>query len=1343
MSDLETRFHQVWLGMVQPAEGLVVSVPVLVDAECMQKQPPELQERLLAHCVRITPPKRGTAAAEAGPLRIRGVGALFADLLGLTPDLFDRESALPEELTLYVPEGGQTIRPTMALRAMEEGAGHVALVWQLPDGLDLDKPETATGPWEYPPSAKLDRLLRHARVPIGILTNAEEIRLVYAPHGESSGSITFRLADMATVGGRPILDAMVMLLSATRFFGVAKERQLPAILAQSRMRQANVTSELANQVFEGLEALLRGFENAADRDRTSQLREALERGDDHVYAALLTVLLRLVFVLYAEDRGLLPTSHAFYSRELSVLALYEELVRDQGSYPDAMSRRFGAWGRLVALFRAVYLGVSHGDLQMPAKRGELFDPNTYPFLEGWGPAGSAPVRHAESRAAVELPSVDDGTILTVLDKLIVFEGQRLSYRALDVEQIGSVYEALMGYHVLRVVSPSVCMRPNRVWISAEEVRAQKPAQRAAWLKETAGLSTAQATKLAEATAAAKADDAITLALEAFAVKGTALATEGRLVLQPGAERRRTSSHYTPRSLSAPIVRKTLAPLFACLAAGGDTGEAGAGKGPKSKDILSLSVCDPAMGSGAFLVEACRVLADELVAAWARERKLSKIAQAHPDVLTYARRLVAQSCLYGVDKNPYAVNLAKLSLWLLTLSKDESFSFVDHALRHGDSLVGLDFDQIRSFHWTPGKQLDLCAKELEGVLDEAVLARQKIQALAGDVSSNAQREKERLLYDAEDALDRARLLGDLVVGAFFSADKDKAREAERLRRFDLVRSWLTSGGPAPDELRELQREIRAKVPVFHWMVEFPEIFYVEKPDPLAGNSVNRAAFMDAFVGNPPFLGGKRISGELGDRFGDWLTAVNDTSKNTDICAHFFRRAFVLLGDHGSMGFVATNSLPQGDNREAGLAWILGNGGIIFSAMRSMPWPGDAAVSISVVHIARGLVSAVVETTLDGKPCRFVSSRLLPTAERPAPRALVASSATCFSGSYVAGQGFFLTSAQRAELIAEDANSATVIREYMGGEELLAAHDDTPARWVINFEKRSLEDAERWPSVLRIVRERVKPDREATRLTTGPGGHGKKYWWQYISRCDPLYEAILPLRRCLVVSQTAKHLAFAWQPTSRVFGHSTYVVTQDSSSSFAVLQSRIHECWARLHSSSLETRLRYTPSDCLETFPFPRVDPGAVTSELEVIGKRIYDARAAYMLTTRQGLTQTYNALKDASVIAAAVAELRALHEDLDRVVLAAYGWSDIAVPPFVTPETDEAKKRLESFEDEVIDRLFVLNAARAEEEAKAGLGAARTRPKPASKKSGTPKAAGKAPAPKTARENPEQEDLDIE
>lgn len=1330
MSDLETRFHQAWLGMVQPTEGLVVSVPVLVDAECMQKQPPELQEKLLAHCVRATPAKRSTTATDPGALRIGDLGALFADLLGLTPDLFDREGALPEHVALYVPEGGQTIRPTMALRAVD-GEGYVALVWQLPDGLALDKPETATGTWEYPPSAKLDRLLRHARVPIGILTNAEEIRLVYAPHGESSGSITFRLADMATVGGRPILDAMVMLLSATRFFGVAKERQLPAILAQSRMRQANVTSELANQVFEGLEALLRGFENAADRDRTSQLREALERGDDHVYAGLLTVLLRLVFVLYAEDRGLLPTSHAFYSRELSVLALFEELVRDQGAYPDAMSRRFGAWGRLVALFRAIYLGVSHADLRMPPKRGELFDPNTYPFLEGWGPAGSAPVRHAESRAAVEIPSVDDATVLTVLDKLIVFEGQRLSYRALDVEQIGSVYEALMGYHVLRVVSPSVCMRPNRVWISAEEARAQKPAQRAAWLKETAGLSTAQATKLAEAISSAKTDDAITSALEAFSVKGTSLASEGRLVLQPGVERRRTSSHYTPRSLSAPIVRKTLAPLFACLAA--------EGKGAKSQDLLSLSVCDPAMGSGAFLVEACRVLADELVAAWTREGKLHEIAAAHADVLTYARRLVAQSCLYGVDKNPYAVSLAKLSLWLLTLSKDESFSFVDHALRYGDSLVGLDFDQIRSFHWTSGKQLDLCAKELEGVLDEAVMARQKIQALASDTSPDAQREKERLLYDAEDALDRARLLGDLVVGAFFAADKDKAREAERLRRLDVVRAWLTSGGPVPEELRDMQRDIRAKVPVFHWMVEFPEIFYVEKPDPLEGGTVNRAAFMDAFVGNPPFAGKNAMGDANAPGYLDWFMAVRPEVKgrpNTDLCAFFFRRAADLLGDHGTMGLIATNTIAQGDSRLMSLKRLIDDGAHIYSADTSFPWPGAAAVSISVVHLSKGEVTQYLPPCeLNGVQVPAINSRLRGHLERSEARELVSNADLSFMGGKLVGIGLSVDEDEYRSLVASDPRNAEILRPYLGGEEVNRRPDGQHERYMIDFTEKSLEQARQWPTLLEIAEKKVRPTREQDKR-----GTYRTYWWRPGESGRALYEALIGLDRCLVTACVAKHLSLSFQPTTPFFSQQLYVFPLAAWTGFAILQSRVHEPWARLLSSSLEDRLRYAASDCFDTFPFPRPDPRAVIPELESIGNELYSARAAYMLETEQGLTQTYNALKDPSNTDARVGGLRVLHEDLDRAVLAAYGWSDIPVPPFVTPETDDAKKRLESFEDEVIDRLFVLNASRAEEEAKAGVGFGKRPAKSNAKKS---RPSAKPRASKHDEANPKQEDLDLD
>jgi len=1333
MSDLDRRFHETWLGMVQPIDGLVVSIPVLVDAQCMERQAPHVQAKLLELC----PPTR---QGEAGPegYAVANLAALFTELLGYTADAFDVGDALPEALSLYVPEGRQTLRATMALKkvtaggakgetadatpASLAGAAYEALVWELPADLDLDKPETVTGPWDYPPAAKFDRLLRHCRVPIGLLTNRGVIRLVYAPHGESSGAITFRVEDMVSVGGRPILDAFVMLLAANRFFGVAEERTLPAILAESRKRQANVTNDLADQVFDALQILLRGFEAAAERDGRDLLDDALARERDHLYKGLLTVLLRLVFLLYAEDRGLLPVERDLYAEHFSVLSLFDQLQADHGAYPDSMSRRFGAWGRLVTVFRAVYLGVSHGRLVMPPRRGSLFNPHTYPFLEGWGPAGSAPITQAEDRASVRLPSVDDATVFRVLEKLLVFEGQRLSYRALDVEQIGSVYEALMGYHVRRVPSAAVCMKPDRLWVSAEEVLEVPPARRAKWLKEAIGLSAAQGEKVAGdlADAANAKGDAALEVLARFAAGGKkgepalSKAKAGQLVLQPGTERRRTSSHYTPRSLSAPIVRRTLEPLLAVM-----------GDAPPSERILNLKVCDPAMGSGAFLVEACRFLADHVLAAWTREGKVEALAAEHGDPLLHARRLVAQRCLYGVDKNDAAVELAKLSLWLVTLSKTLPFTFLDHSLRHGDSLVGLDFDQIRTFHWkrpekTESPQLELFGREIAVALDEAIALRQKIGEL-GD-SPGDDREKARLFWDAQDALDRVRLIGDLVVGAFFAHEKEKDREAERARREEMVRGWLGSGGPPPENLIAMRRDLRERLPAFHWMAEFPEVFYADRPDPLADNQVNRAAYIDAFVGNPPFLGGKRISTELGDVFGDWLSEQHRTSKNTDVCVHFFRRAYSLLGEHGTFGFVATNSVAQGDNLNGGLAWLLANHGVIFDATRSMPWPGDAAVSISVVHVARGVVARDVPSKLDGRPCAAINSRLLPAAERPEPRHLGVNSEVCASGSKVAGQGFFLSIAERDALLSQEPNASVRIQPYIGGEELLRSPQQAAERWVINFGRLSLEEAEEWPHLMQVVRDTVKPYREATRLDTGPGGHGKKYWWQYISRCDPLYEAIRPLRRCLVLSQVAKHLAFAWQPTDRVFGHTMYVVALESATAFATLQSRVHEPWARLLSSSMRNDLRYTPSDCFETFPFPRSDPRAVLPVLDEVGQRLYDFRAAYMVDENVGLTITYNRLKDPACTDVRILELRGLHEEMDRKVLKAYAegdpkgrWREIEVPPYC-PKNEEDKKRVEAFEVAVIDALFVLNAKRAEEERCAGGGGADGKKKANAKKS---------------------------
>ncbi len=1179
------------------------------------------------------------------------------------------------------------------------------LIWSLPPGLDLDKPEIATGPWEYAPAAKLDRLLRATRVPIGLLTNHQCLRLIYAPHGEATGSITFSLATMADAGGRPVLDAFATLLSAGRFFAVSPERQLPQILRDSRRRQANVTNQLADQVRQALEFLLRGFESAADRDKTGTLDEALARDDDHVYGGLLTVLLRLVFLLYAEDRELLPIGDSRYSRHYSVLGLFEQLQDDHANFPDTMVRRFGAWPRLLALFRIVFEGAQHGPLVLPARRGDLFDPARYPFLEGWPATGGAPV-DTVARASVQVPSVDDESIYRVLEKLLYLDHQRLSYRALDVEQIGSVYEALMGFHVVRVPSRAVCVRGPRVWVPVADLLEIAPDRRAAWLEDEAGVEKSALKKAGADIKAAKTEDELIAALQTIQARDTEVARPLQIVLQPGVERRRTSSHYTPRSLSEPIVRRTLEPLIGAM-----------GGTPPSERLLDLKICDPAMGSGAFLVAACRFLADQVVAAWTREGRMEAVASATEDVVTQARRLVAQRCLYGVDKNPFAVSLAKLSLWLVTLAKDEPFTFVDHALRHGDSLVGLSLDQIRAFGWQPEKQqFDLVSKEIDAAIEEALALRMRILELAREHGSAITREKERLLWDAEDALDRVRVIADLVVGAFFAADSDKARQAERNRRLDLVTTWLRDGGPVPAELRDLCDELhrdgegRKAIPPFHWMVEFPEVFYGGRPDPLDKDHVNRAAWMDAFVGNPPFLGGRMISGSFGDSYSQWLEFIHSASKNADLCAHFFRRADFLLGQHGTIGLIATNTIAQGDTRSSGLQRLVNDGITIYDAIRTMPWPGEAAVAVAVVHLSKGHLSSLggLRRRLDGIQVAAINSRLRPKPERSDPQVLVENEGRSYQGSIMVGPGFVLTPDERDVLVRKHSRNTEMIFPYLGGEEVNTSPTQDFERYVISFGDLSLDAAEKWPDLMSIVRAKVKPERDRVKRDAH-----RKFWWHHGDKRPALYKALHSKERCLVAAQITKHLCFSFQPTGRIFSQKLVVFPMEDYARFGVLQSRVHAGWAWLLSSTMKSDLSYSPSDCVDTFPFPAAEALAPTGDLEAIGARLYETRARLMVERNQGLTTTYNQLKDPACDDPEILALRRLHEDLDRAVLAAYRWADIPVPPFETPTTPAARTTQESFEDEIIDRLFALNAERAEKERLQGAG---VRPASKSRKS---------------------------
>ena len=1319
----EEFFHDKWLGMVQTAsDGLVVAKPVLLEAGCMNRQPPEIQEKLRELC----PPGPGVA-----PRCIANLMQLFQQLLDFDADLFDAAPAIPDEVSLYAPEGPQTIRPTFGLLRQDDpepqegaespasnaAAKYVALLWDVteiegkpnPDaiGLPLDKPETITGGWSYPAAAKFDRLLRHCRVPVGILTNREVIRLVCAPHGESSGHITFRVDDMATVGGRPILDAMIMLLCANQWFGVSIENALPSLLRRSREYQGTVTEDLAEQVFSGLETLLKGFQTAADRDKSGLLREALERDEDHLYHGLLTVMLRLVFILYAEDRGLLPVDHSLYAQRMSLLWLFERLQRDYGNFPDSMNNRFGAWGHIISLSRAIYLGVEHGDFRIPPRQGDLFDPHRYPFLEGWS-GGSAPIVTQTARAEVKVPTVDDGTVFALLHSLLIFQGQRLSYRTLDVEQIGSVYEALMGYHVYPSGSSAVAIKINgkrgaaKYWVAPEAVLAHPAGQRVKWLKDECGFDTPVATKIKNAlddVGKKKAGDqsAAIEALLPLAAGKKGLAHEqrasiGQYVLQPGSERRRSGTQYTPRSLTEPIVRKTLEPLIRCL-----------GDEPTADQLLELKLCDPAMGSGAFLVECCRQLADEVVAAWGRAHEVEGIAADCPegDVVAHARRLVAQRCLYGVDKNAMAVQLAKLSLWLFTLARDLPFTFLDHSLRHGDSLVGLDLEQIKAFHWKPEKQLGFLEMEIKRALDEVVAIRQEIHQLAGDATPEGQKIKAQRLFDANDATEKVRRVADVCVGAFFSETKDKTRLGERQVREDIVQAWLEGDTAAGVSVEEWAVKIRDQHAPFHWWLEFPEVFYEERPDPLVPIEGDGAAYMETFVGNPPFLGGARLSAvQGGPAYQEWLKAnYTGAFGNADVCAYFFRRAFDLIGNHGTIGLLATNTISETDTRKSGLQHILLAGGQIYNAKVSFNWPGSAAVIVTAVHIGLGrTIHAGQCRELDEKAVATINSRLVAMPEREDPMPLASNALLGFEGTYLT-TGFMLDADEFEKLAARGSNAWRLF-PMLGGQEVNTSPTQSHSRYVISFGSMELAEAERWPELLDIVRERVLPLRLKAK-DHGPGAHGKKYWWQHLLRADPLYESIQNLSLCLTAAKTTSHLVFSFQPISQVFANSLVVFAFERHTQFTVLQSRIHETWARLVSSTLGVGLRYSLSDCFETFPFPDVDPRKVFTGAERAGSVLYEARAEYMIDTDQGLTKTYNLLKNPDCDDERVLQLRHLHEEMERAVLEAYGWKDLDVPPYC-PMNEGEQSAVKTFNEEAIDRLHVLNADRAAEEERQGL-----------------------------------------
>ena len=581
----------------------------------------------------------------------------------------------------------------------------------------------STGSWTANAVERLAILLRARDVPVGIVTDGRWWALVWAPRGGATGAAVW---DASLFSEDPLSSrALVALLSRSRFQAEARKDQLPALFAESLERQEEVTEQLGRQVREAVELLITTLDQL-DRESNGTLLTGVS--DDDFYAGAVTVMMRVVFLLFAEERRLLPSDDDLYVTAYSVGHLVEQLEQ-QDSLGPVLRERTAAWHRLLAVTRAVYSGVAHEDLRLPAYGGGLFDPDRYPWLEGRPDA-------ATPSAAARPPAVDDRTVLRMLRAVqyvvIGSERRRLTFRALDVEQIGYVYEGLLELEV-RTATEIVLglQRPNK-WPQKIKEDAEVTLADATTLKVKDFTDrTGWSAKKVQAALASPAEDPERLSGLQRQVTNADLAAQitpylgllrfdelglpavtvrgGRYVIRSH-RRAATGTHYTPRSLAEEVAEGALEPLV-YRPGPLETSDSAQWRIRPSSQIKELKVADIAMGSGAFLVAACRYLAERLIEAWLAEgdadvlamdlhRTAGRVgADAEADqLLLKARREITEHCLYGVDINPLAVQMAKLSLWLITMDRERPFGFLDDRLKPGDSLLGLvSIYQLETLH----------------------------------------------------------------------------------------------------------------------------------------------------------------------------------------------------------------------------------------------------------------------------------------------------------------------------------------------------------------------------------------------------------------------------------------------------------------------------------------------------------------------------------------------------------------------------------------------------------------------------------------------------------------------
>ena len=1295
-----------WLSQVE-VTGVVFSEPVLADAAPAGF--PSLDKRTLARFYKAREIWNLPKGMVAGDGQTQWIQFVFDEILRLNrPEDWLVGSSIPSSLVFNLAQQQETVRPSQVL--IDDGAPAL-VVLEVPRNQSLDKPWVhQNGKWKASPTTKLERLLRESDTELGLVTNGEAWRLLVASPSETASWITWTSRSW---GDSPItLAAFRDLLGEERFFAGDKENVVLELIKRSRERQLDVADQLGHQVREALSLLVRELDRA---NNGAQERFLDEYSEDEIFESTVAFVMRLLFVLYAEENGLLPHGSAAYDTAYGVLHLLTELENQGRIAPEKLERSYGAYSRLLASARLIHTGSIDPDIRVAAHGGTLFDAKHYPMLEGRTRDGCWPGTQPET------PRIRDSIVRQILRSLKYARSdgarQLVSYRTLAVEQIGHMYEGLLDRRVARAPEDEAIFLlkgsskiPEPEPLRESDVDGLVGDELLKILTKHTGRTKKTLQDLLE-----KPENRIQLPdpgtrdpnllarsepIQRFLLNSGIVQPAG-LFVTAGSDRRTQGAHYTPPALTEPIVKATLTPQIEAM-----------GDSRTPEKILDLKVCDLAMGSGAFLVQVVRQLAEYLVDSWevrandSRESALTMpmavrseglesellLPESREERLIFARRYVAERCIYGVDKNKYAVEMAKLSLWIATLSAERPFTFLDHALKHGDSLIGLTLEQTQAFHWH-GHSRDLgpLFQNIPNSVNQVINARQQIKLLS-DFEFN---EKSRQAQMIGRSTRHIALIGDLCLAAYLGARHDKDREVMRRKfRYQLDRAIAID--ELNGELLNVVHELRdGELPVspFHWELEFPEVFEGNNPG------------FDAVLGNPPFVGGTLIGGRLGLAYHDYLVDQFDPATGlADLIAFFFRRSFDLSKIGGTIGMIATNTISQGDTRTTGLQQILSRDGQIYDARRRHRWPGHASVIVSLIHLSKGRYDC--QPLLDGDPVDRISAYLLPGFVDETPKELSENKRICYRGTKVWGSGFVFenspakgsTSIEEMErILSKDPRNQDVISKYLGGADFNSHPQQLSSRYVIDFGDMPKQDAMTWPDLFSIVEKRVRPIRAKNKQR-----NYRENWWLHANRVDDAGPYLEKHGRLLALTCVSQHLALAFVERGTIIQDRMMLFLLSQNAEFAVLQSRIHEVWVRLVGTTLGDAMSYT-TICFDTFPLPKNDRGE--PKLGTVGKTYYEFRKNLMIQSNQGLTKTYNRFHDPDVSDSDIEKLRELHCAMDNAVLDAYGWSDIetSVDFFLDFEIDEkewgGKKKPyrlrwpNEVRDEILARLLKLNQER--------------------------------------------------